>query len=153
MVNNPSHPIYGAFLPLDSNNSHQKIKRPGLSSGGSFPASSIQVDQSSSEKWAPHVRNNSSSKRRKGDSSSSSSDWEFHRYFWRSCSEKMSLVWLEALLPLGIIGGMLCVMGNAQYYIHKAAHGRPKHVGNDVWDVAMERRDKKLMEKAAAGQD
>lgn len=36
----------------------------------------------------------------------------------------MSLVWLEALLPLGIIGGMLCVMGNAQYYIHKAAHGR-----------------------------
>lgn len=30
----------------------------------------------------------------------------------------------EALLPLGIIAGMLCVMGNAQYYIHKAAHGR-----------------------------
>ena len=92
-------------------------------------------------------------------------------------------VWLEALLPLGIIAGMLCVMGNAQYYIHKAAHGRvrlffflfycfkaiacisicadwfdfersmtvlilmqPKHIGNDVWDVAMERRDEKLME-------
>lgn len=36
----------------------------------------------------------------------------------------MSLVWMEALLPLGIIAGMLCVMGNAQYYIHKAAHGR-----------------------------
>lgn len=33
-------------------------------------------------------------------------------------------VWLEAVLPLGIIAGMLCVMGNAQYYIHKAAHGR-----------------------------
>lgn len=90
----------------------------------------------------------------------------------------MSLVWLEALLPLGIIGGMLCVMGNAQYYIHRAAHGRvrgnnfflvfvfnlvvlifllllnqPKHVGNDEWDVAMERRDKKLMEKVAAAQD
>ncbi|XP_020114026.1 NADH dehydrogenase [ubiquinone] 1 alpha subcomplex subunit 1-like [Ananas comosus] len=57
------------------------------------------------------------------------------------------LFWLEAVLPLGIIAGMLCVMGNAQYYIHKAAHGRPKHVGNDVWDVAMERRDKKLMEE------
>ncbi|KAH7515128.1 hypothetical protein FEM48_Zijuj11G0163100 [Ziziphus jujuba var. spinosa] len=51
------------------------------------------------------------------------------------------------VLPLGIIAGMLCVMGNAQYYIHKAAHGRPKHIGNDLWDVAMERRDKKLLEK------
>jgi len=34
------------------------------------------------------------------------------------------LHWLEAILPLGIIGGMLCIMGNAQYFIHKAAHGR-----------------------------
>ncbi|KAL8036790.1 hypothetical protein ABFX02_12G181500 [Erythranthe guttata] len=58
----------------------------------------------------------------------------------------MALIWLEAMLPLGIIAGMLCVMGNAQYFIHKAAHGRPKHIGNDVWDVAMERRDKKIME-------
>uniref|UniRef100_F4YFA5 NADH dehydrogenase [ubiquinone] 1 alpha subcomplex subunit 1 n=1 Tax=Camellia sinensis TaxID=4442 RepID=F4YFA5_CAMSI len=58
----------------------------------------------------------------------------------------MGLQWLEAALPLGIIAGMLCIMGNAQYYIHKVAHGRPKHVGNDVWDVAMERRDKKLIE-------
>ncbi|KAJ7961038.1 NADH dehydrogenase [ubiquinone] 1 alpha subcomplex subunit 1-like [Quillaja saponaria] len=63
---------------------------------------------------------------------------------------KVSLVWLEAVLPLGIIAGMLCVMGNAQYYIHKAAHGRPKHIGNDMWDVAMERRDKKLIEKFSA---
>ncbi|EXC35227.1 hypothetical protein L484_022782 [Morus notabilis] len=62
----------------------------------------------------------------------------------------MSLVWLEAVLPLGIIAGMLCVMGNAQYYIHKAAHGRPKHIGNDMWDVAMERRDKKLVEKLSS---
>jgi len=36
----------------------------------------------------------------------------------------MALHWLEAMLPLGIIAGMLCVMGNAQYYIHRAAHGR-----------------------------
>ena len=36
----------------------------------------------------------------------------------------MSLIWLEAMLPLGIIAGMLCIMGNAQYYIHTAAHGR-----------------------------
>ncbi|GMH30085.1 hypothetical protein Nepgr_031928 [Nepenthes gracilis] len=56
--------------------------------------------------------------------------------------------WLEAALPLGIIAGMLCIMGNAQYYIHKAYHGRPKHIGNDVWDVAMERRDKKLVEQS-----
>lgn len=60
---------------------------------------------------------------------------------------KMTLIWLEAVLPLGIIAGFLCVMGNTQYYIHKAAHGRPKHIGNDMWDVAMERRDKKIMEK------
>ncbi|WZZ29798.1 hypothetical protein YC2023_013199 [Brassica napus] len=63
---------------------------------------------------------------------------------------KMSLVWLEAALPLGIIGGMLCIMGNSQYYIHKAYHGRPKHIGHDEWDVAMERRDKKVVEKAAS---
>lgn len=36
----------------------------------------------------------------------------------------MGWVWLQAALPLGIIAGMLCVMGNAQFYIHKAAHGR-----------------------------
>ncbi|KAF5941073.1 hypothetical protein HYC85_022240 [Camellia sinensis] len=36
----------------------------------------------------------------------------------------MGLQWLEAALPLGIIAGMLCIMGNAQYYIHKVAHGR-----------------------------
>ncbi|CAN6327836.1 unnamed protein product, partial [Urochloa humidicola] len=59
------------------------------------------------------------------------------------------LQWLEAMLPLGIIGGMLCIMGNAQYFIHKAAHGRPKHIGNDMWDVAMERRDKKLVEQSS----
>ncbi|TVU19882.1 hypothetical protein EJB05_36148, partial [Eragrostis curvula] len=82
------------------------------------------------------------------------------------------LHWLEAMLPLGIIGGMLCIMGNAQYYIHRAAHGRvrshplpllllpiqippaltlsPKHIGNDMWDVAMERRDKKLVEQGSS---
>uniref|UniRef100_A0A803QRT6 Uncharacterized protein n=1 Tax=Cannabis sativa TaxID=3483 RepID=A0A803QRT6_CANSA len=27
---------------------------------------------------------------------------------------------------------------------------RPKHIGNDMWDVAMERRDKKLVEKLYA---
>lgn len=64
--------------------------------------------------------------------------------------EEMSLRWLEAVLPLGIIAGFLCVMGNAQYFIHKAAHGRPKHIGNDMWDVAMERRDKKMMEMLAS---
>ncbi|OEL32777.1 hypothetical protein BAE44_0006209, partial [Dichanthelium oligosanthes] len=63
-------------------------------------------------------------------------------------SPMVRLHWLEAVLPLGIIGGMLCIMGNAQYFIHKAAHGRPKHIGNDMWDVAMERRDKKLMEQS-----
>ncbi|XP_020102006.1 NADH dehydrogenase [ubiquinone] 1 alpha subcomplex subunit 1-like isoform X2 [Ananas comosus] len=57
---------------------------------------------------------------------------------------------IEAVLPLGIIAAMLCVMGNAQYRIHKAVHGRPKHPGNDVWDVAMERRDKKLLEQHSA---
>ncbi|XP_044450864.1 NADH dehydrogenase [ubiquinone] 1 alpha subcomplex subunit 1 [Triticum aestivum] len=63
---------------------------------------------------------------------------------------RFRLHWLEAMLPLGIIGGFLCIMGNGQYYIHRAAHGRPKHIGNDMWDVAMERRDKKLVDKPAA---
>ncbi|WZY74116.1 hypothetical protein YC2023_006356 [Brassica napus] len=78
-----------------------------------------------------------------------------HSRFWifdteKRKKKKMSLVWLEAALPLGIIGGMLCIMGNSQYYIHKAYHGRPKHIGHDEWDVAMERRDKKVVEKAAS---
>jgi NADH dehydrogenase (ubiquinone) 1 alpha subcomplex subunit 1 len=60
------------------------------------------------------------------------------------------LHWLEAMLPLGIIGGMLCIMGNAQYYIHRAAHGRPKHIGNDNWDMAMARRDKVLLHQASS---
>lgn len=62
----------------------------------------------------------------------------------------MGWIVLEAMLPLGIIAGMLCIMGNAQYQIHKAAHGRPKHIGHDLWDVAMDRRDKKLMDNVAA---
>ncbi|KAJ0791389.1 putative NADH:ubiquinone reductase (H(+)-translocating) [Helianthus annuus] len=53
---------------------------------------------------------------------------------------------LEAVLPLGIIAGMLCIAGSVQYQVHKAAHGRPKHIGNDMWDVAMERRDKKIVD-------
>ncbi|KAK1285647.1 NADH dehydrogenase [ubiquinone] 1 alpha subcomplex subunit 1 [Acorus calamus] len=61
-----------------------------------------------------------------------------------------NLRWLEAALPLGIIAGMLCVMGNGQYFIHKAVRGRPKHIGNDGWDVAMERRDKKIVESCNA---
>ncbi|KAL5977941.1 hypothetical protein ACLOJK_036964 [Asimina triloba] len=68
----------------------------------------------------------------------------------RRRDKKMGWRILEAILALGIIVGMLCVMGNAQYYIHKAAHGRPKHIRNDVWDVAMERRDKKIMEMMSA---
>jgi NADH dehydrogenase (ubiquinone) 1 alpha subcomplex subunit 1 len=26
---------------------------------------------------------------------------------------------------------------------------QPKHIGNDMWDVAMERRDKKLVEQSS----
>ncbi|KAK8519367.1 hypothetical protein V6N12_025406 [Hibiscus sabdariffa] len=48
----------------------------------------------------------------------------------------MAWIWLEAALPLGIIAGMLCVMGNAQYFIHTAYHGRTKHIGNDMWDFS-----------------
>ncbi|KAI4318910.1 hypothetical protein MLD38_032565 [Melastoma candidum] len=59
---------------------------------------------------------------------------------------KMGLRWMEAALPLGIIAGMLCLMGNIQYQIHKTANGRPKHIGSDDWDVAMERRDKNLLD-------
>lgn len=45
---------------------------------------------------------------------------------------------------------MLCIMGNAQYFIHKAVHGRPKHIGNNMWDVTMECCDKKLLPSATA---
>ncbi|KAB5561841.1 hypothetical protein DKX38_006798 [Salix brachista] len=43
--------------------------------------------------------------------------------------------WVEAALPLGIIAGMLCIAGNVQYVIHTKAHGRPKHIGNDMSNV------------------
>ncbi|XP_030926830.1 NADH dehydrogenase [ubiquinone] 1 alpha subcomplex subunit 1 [Quercus robur] len=62
----------------------------------------------------------------------------------------MSWVWVQATLPLGIIGGMLCAMGHIQYNIHKFTYGRPKHVCGDLWDTAMERRDKKVIEKFTA---
>ncbi|GLJ26346.1 hypothetical protein SUGI_0507500 [Cryptomeria japonica] len=62
----------------------------------------------------------------------------------------MNFRWAEAMLPLGIIAGMLSLMGTSQYFIHKAAYGRPKHVRNDRFDVSMERRDKRLLEQAAA---
>ncbi|KAL5726287.1 hypothetical protein ACHQM5_009342 [Ranunculus cassubicifolius] len=55
----------------------------------------------------------------------------------------MKLFWLEAVLPLGIIAGMLCAAGNIQ----------PKHIGNDMWDVAMERRDKKMIEILSANSE
>ncbi|XVE60087.1 hypothetical protein DITRI_Ditri05aG0098600 [Diplodiscus trichospermus] len=62
----------------------------------------------------------------------------------------MAWIWLEAAVPLRIIAGMLCAMGNAQYYIHKAYHGQPNHKGNDMWDIAMERKDKKLLENLSS---
>ena len=34
--------------------------------------------------------------------------------------------------------------------ISKLVIEQPKHIGHDEWDVAMERRDKKVVEKASA---
>lgn len=58
------------------------------------------------------------------------------------------MLWIifEGLLPLGIILAILTITGNVQYHIHKAVHGRLKHVGNDMRDMVMERMDKKLIE-------
>ncbi|KAK9185556.1 hypothetical protein WN943_025912 [Citrus x changshan-huyou] len=47
----------------------------------------------------------------------------------------MSWIIFEGLLSLGIIAAMLTIADNAQYHIHKAAHGCSKHVGNDVWKL------------------
>jgi NADH dehydrogenase (ubiquinone) 1 alpha subcomplex subunit 1 len=62
----------------------------------------------------------------------------------------MNFIFLEEILPLGIIACTLCVMGASQHFIHKAAYGRPKHVRSDKWDVAMDRRDRSLMEAATS---
>ena len=62
----------------------------------------------------------------------------------------MNFIFLEAMLSLGIIAGALCVMGASQHFIHKVAYGRLKHVRSDKWDVAMDRRDRSLMEAAAS---
>ncbi|CAI9097150.1 OLC1v1033502C1 [Oldenlandia corymbosa var. corymbosa] len=46
------------------------------------------------------------------------------------------------------VGGVGSVPAARNHSRHALRHGQrsPKHIGNDVWDVAMERRDKKLME-------
>ena len=51
--------------------------------------------------------------------------------------DEVTLVVLEAFLPLEIIVCMIFVMGNAEDFIHKAVHGWPKHICNDVWDGVM----------------
>ncbi|GAY41458.1 hypothetical protein CUMW_059610 [Citrus unshiu] len=55
--------------------------------------------------------------------------------------------WLKEFIFVGFDNHQLAIARNAQYHIHKAAHGRLKHIANDMWDMAMERRDKKLIEQ------
>ncbi|KDO67795.1 hypothetical protein CISIN_1g042797mg [Citrus sinensis] len=62
----------------------------------------------------------------------------------------MSWLIYEGLLLLGIIAVMLTIAGNAQYHIHKVAYEHLKHIGNNMWDLTMEKRDKKLIEQPSS---
>lgn len=49
--------------------------------------------------------------------------------------------WIEAVVPLGIIAGMIATMGASQGGIHKLVYGKPKLVGADHWDRLVDQRD------------
>ncbi|KAI3917060.1 hypothetical protein MKX01_003509 [Papaver californicum] len=62
----------------------------------------------------------------------------------------MKRFWFEAILPLGFISGFFVLWVILSI---TSTNGRQKQIGNHLWDVAMERRDKKLVEKLYAEQN
>lgn len=50
----------------------------------------------------------------------------------------------ETAAPLAIIVGAVGLMGLSQGWIHKAFYGKPKAIGQDPWDRAMNQRDDRL---------
>lgn len=52
----------------------------------------------------------------------------------------------EALPPLVIIVGAIALMGASQGWIYKAFNGKPKPIGQDMWDRAMADRDAQIKE-------
>lgn len=55
--------------------------------------------------------------------------------------------WVEAVIPLCLITGLLGAAGGLQYGVHHLFNGKPKLVGADAFDRLVEKRDEKLMEE------
>ncbi len=56
----------------------------------------------------------------------------------------------ETIPPLAIIVGAVALMGASQGWIHKGFFGKPKAVGQDVWDRAAASRDDRLKTQGAS---
>lgn len=50
----------------------------------------------------------------------------------------------ETVPALVIIVGAVALMGSSQGWIHKGFFGKPKAVGQDMWDRAAANRDKHI---------
>lgn len=55
----------------------------------------------------------------------------------------------ESIPPMAIIVGATALMGASQGWIHKAFFGKPKAVGQDTWDRAVNIRDDRIKQLAA----
>jgi NADH dehydrogenase (ubiquinone) 1 alpha subcomplex subunit 1 len=56
----------------------------------------------------------------------------------------------ETIPPLAIIVAATALMGASQGWIHKAFYGKPKAVGQDVWDRAAVTRDDRVKSQAGS---
>ncbi|GMH39029.1 hypothetical protein BSKO_06927 [Bryopsis sp. KO-2023] len=54
------------------------------------------------------------------------------------------MAWWETLVPFGLIGAAICLMGGSQYAAQMYFVGKPKPIGQDAWDRRLELRDQWL---------
>ena len=52
--------------------------------------------------------------------------------------------WVEAVIPLGIIVGMISAAGGLQGGVHHLFYGKPKLIAADDFDRMVEKRDERM---------
>ena len=55
--------------------------------------------------------------------------------------------WIEAVVPLGLITGLIAAAGGLQLGVQQLFYGKPKLVGADDFDRLVEKRDQKMLEE------
>ena len=55
--------------------------------------------------------------------------------------------WIEAVVPLVLITGLISAAGGLHKGVHHLFYGKPKLIGADDFDRLVEKRDQKLMEE------